>query len=81
MKIIKWIGRMNSAINGIAHIQVEPNETADIEEMLKLIDGDSAGHFGVSAHLVSADEQGFGFNRASVLKTQTRIYKCHVSRD
>lgn len=56
MKIIKWLSPRNSNINGHALIKVEPGETAEIEEMLKLVDGDSVGHFGVKTMLIATEK-------------------------
>ena len=53
MKIVKWLAPSGSSINGTALIEVEPDEVADIEQMLILIDGDSVGHFGLSVRLVA----------------------------
>ena len=82
MKIVKWKGNPLSAVNGIAYIQVNPDEVADIEEMVKLTDGDSVGNFGFSVKLHSSEapDKG-GFPRTSVLKSYTRIYECFVHRD
>lgn len=57
MKIVKWLSPSMSAMSGDALIKVEPNEDADIEKMLVLVDGDSVGHFGVSASLVKTGEE------------------------
>ena len=57
MRIIKWLAPNNSNVNGAALIRVEPDEIADIEQMLILVDGDSVGHFGVSVSLVSEDTE------------------------
>ena len=56
MKIYGWIGRANSDRNGIALVEVEAYEIADVEAMLHLVDGDSTGHFGVSASLVATEK-------------------------
>lgn len=56
MKVVTWLNDPMSAINGIALVRVEKNETADIEKMLVLVDGDSVGHFGISANLVSTKD-------------------------
>ena len=55
MKIAKWLSPRNSNVNGVALIRVEPDEIADIEQMLILVDGDNVGHFGVTVTLVSED--------------------------
>ena len=57
MKIVKWLSPSNSVINGQALIRVEPNEDADIEKMLILVDGDSVGHFGVRVVLIKTGEE------------------------
>lgn len=56
MKIVKWLSPRNSNVNGHTLIEVEPGETAEIEEMLKLVDGDSVGHFGVKATLIATEK-------------------------
>jgi len=56
MNIIKWLAPSLSAVTGKALIEVESGEVADIERMLVLIDGDSVGHFGLRAELVSTKE-------------------------
>ena len=56
MKIVKWLSPSMSGVSGDALIRVEPDEDADIEKMLILIDGDSVGHFGVAASLVKTGE-------------------------
>ena len=56
MKIERWLGNSSSSVNGIALLRVDPNEVADIEEMLKVVDGDCVGHFGISATLVATDK-------------------------
>ncbi len=55
MKIYGWIGRTHSDRNAIALVEIEPDEVADVENMLRLLDGDTVGHFGVVVTLV-ADE-------------------------
>lgn len=57
MKLVKWLSPALSAINGNALIRVEPDEDADIEKMLILIDGDSVGHFGLRAILVKTGDE------------------------
>ncbi len=62
MKILKWLcrdGAMNS-VNGIALVQVEPNEHPDVEDFLALVDGNSVGHFGFSVDLVGSAMEGRG---------------------
>jgi len=56
MKVVKWLAP-HSNKSGRALVRVEPGEDADIERMLVLIDGDSAGHFGVKAELVKTGEE------------------------
>ena len=56
MKIHKWLNNPMSAINGIAIVRVEPDEVADIEQMLVVVDGDHVGHFGVNATLIGTGE-------------------------
>ena len=56
MKIVKWLSSQSTR-SGRALIRVEPGEDADIERMLILIDGDSAGHFGIKAELVKTGEE------------------------
>jgi hypothetical protein len=56
MKIVKWLSPQSNR-SGRALIRVEPGEDADIERMLILIDGDSAGHFGINAELVKTGEE------------------------
>ena len=57
MKITKWLSPSGSNKSATALIRVGPNEIADIEEMLKLVDGHK-GHFGIQVELVKtgADE-------------------------
>ncbi len=95
MKIVKWLSNPMSAIIGNALVEVEENEIADIEKMLKLIDGDSVGHFGISAKLVGSGKPPeykngksglwtygqFGYDNASNLKVLKRYYEVRVSRD
>ena len=57
MKIVKWLSPSNSSINGHALVRVESNEVADIEEMLKLVDGDSIGQFGFHVKIVKTGEE------------------------
>ena len=54
MKIFKWL--RNSSLGGVAVIEVEPDEIADIGKMLILLDGDSVGHFGIKVELVATDD-------------------------
>lgn len=91
MKIHRYDGPSNRASGVTAFVQVDPGEVADIEQMLILLDGDTVGHFGVSAHLFSVGhepkktakswEGDFGFDNASTIRSKTRYYKVHVSRD
>lgn len=95
MKIAFWLNNPMSAVNGIAVIEVEPGEIADIEKMLVLVDGDSVGHFGVSANLVSINNhpeiiktkygkdvrEQFGYPNASTMQKSKRYYKVFVHRD
>lgn len=82
MKILKWEGNRHSAVNGIAHIEVEPGEIADIEEMLKMVDGDGTAHFGLSVKLIHEEDDIKGaYNCASLLKQHKRVYRCFVDRD
>lgn len=53
MRIVEWLAPSLSAVNGIALVEVDAGEIADIEQMLILVDGDSVGHFGLEAKLVS----------------------------
>jgi hypothetical protein len=57
MKVVKWLADSMSARIGYALVEVAENEVADVHEMLKLIDGDSVGHFGISVKLVGSDKQ------------------------
>jgi len=97
VKIHKWLGNPNNAINGVAVIEVEPNEVADIDKMAILVDGSCSGHFGYSAKLLSIDNepsleysqrimglyarQQFGFPDASTAFSHTRYYEMFVNRD
>jgi hypothetical protein len=96
MKIVKWLSDRFSNKLGNALVEVEENEVSDVEEMLKLIDGDSVGHFGISVKLVGCPDmpkyemgkggmlftQGqFGYDRASIMKNKKRYYEVLVSRD
>ncbi len=57
MNIVKWLAPSRSAVNGEALIMVEPNEVADIEKMLMLVDGNSVGHFGLKVELVGIEKE------------------------
>lgn len=96
MKIHKWLNNPNSAINGIAIVEVEAGEKPTIEDFLKIIDGDSVGHFGYSVSLISEEtppkikyrkkygweaESQFGFRNASEIEKIRRYYKVFVHRD
>ena len=56
MKIIRWLSPQLNAVGVTALIRVEQNEIADPEEMLKLVDGDSVGHFGYNLKIVKTGE-------------------------
>jgi hypothetical protein len=95
MKIIKWLHEPMSARVGLALVEVGEGESSDVEEMLKLIDGDSVGHFGVDVKLVGTDnppeyKKGrnglythgqFGYSCSSDMKKKKRYYEVHVHRD
>ena len=97
MKIYRWLNDPFSERVGLAIIEVEPGETADIEKMATIIDGDSVGHFGISAKLLTEDtppkivtwsklgnkkgEESFGHGPISTYPTKSRFYEVHVSRD
>jgi len=95
MKIYQWLNNSYSAINGIAIVEVEPNETPPCEDFLKIVDGDNVGHFGYSICLLSLDkppkikivkgirdvESDFGFPNASTIIKHKRYYKVFVHRD
>jgi hypothetical protein len=96
MKTTNWLSDPLSAVNGIAIVEVEPDEVADIDKMLALVDGDDVGHFGYSAEIMSIDEppeiymtkhhgkeakQQFGFPNYSELLKHKRYYKFFVHRD
>jgi hypothetical protein len=92
VKVLRYDGPSNSAVGVTAIIEVLPGEAADIEQMLILLDGDTVGHFGLTAKLLTVghepdpkskswNEGDFGFDNASTIKTKTRYYKAHVSRD
>ena len=96
MRIEKWLNNSMSAVNGIAIVRVEADEIADIEEMLKVVDGDSVGHFGVKAYIVSTQDppeiyvtkqkvkkprMQFGYSNASSMRKKTRYYYVFVNRD
>ena len=57
MKLVKWLSPPSSAVNGEALIEVEANEIGDIEEMVKLVDGDNVGNFGYAVHIVMVGKQ------------------------
>ena len=92
MKVLRYDGPSNRATGVFAIIQVDPGEPADIEQMLVLLDGDSVGHFGLTATLLTVGhepkpnakswcEGDFGFDNASTIRATVRYYKAHVSRD
>ena len=56
MKLVKWLSPSHSNRSGSALIRVEAGEVADIEKVLILVDGDSAGHFGIKAELVKTGD-------------------------
>jgi hypothetical protein len=56
MKIRGWINDSMSDRLGLAVVEVGANERATPEDMLRLVDGDSAGHFGVSITLVGSGD-------------------------
>lgn len=73
MEIVRWLSDSMSAISGNALIRVEPRETADIEKMLALVDGNSVGHFGLSASLVSLAE----FPKIKPMKSRGKVMQGH----
>ncbi len=97
MKLYKWLNDPFSARVGLAIIEVEPGETADIEAMARIIDGDTVGHFGISAKLLTEDNppgiqtwgnlgnkrgvESFGHDPIRTYPTRSRFYEVHVSRD
>ncbi|MFC1535763.1 hypothetical protein ACFL4H_00185 [Candidatus Neomarinimicrobiota bacterium] len=95
MKIVKWLANAMSSRIGLAIIEVEENESADIDNMLILIDGNSVGHFGIDVNLIATDKlpdklkykapyltgTQFGYANASTMKKKKRFYKVHVHRD
>lgn len=68
MKVEAWLGRAQSAVNGIALIRVEANEPAAIEEMVRLVDGET-GFFGVRAELIGTEG---GFDKDAWLVARRR---------
>jgi len=56
MKVVRWLSDRLSARIGHAVVRCEPGEVPDVLEMLKLVDGDCRGHFGISVSLVAAKE-------------------------
>lgn len=97
MKIYRWLHDPFSARVGLAIIEVEPGETADIEKMAAIIDGEKVGHFGISAKLLTEENppkvevwskmgnkrgvESFGHSPISTYPTKRRFYEVHVSRD
>jgi hypothetical protein len=94
MKIIELLSDSSGLASAV--IEVAESEVADIDEMLKLLDGDSAGNFGIGVHLLSTDQPPkietdykgtkrpktqFGFDRASIVKAKKRYYHVLVYRD
>jgi len=47
MKIVRWTGDPMSAVSGRAIIEVEPDEVADFDKMVQLVDG-TTPNFGAS---------------------------------
>lgn len=58
---------------GYAIIKVEPNEVADVEKMLVLIDGNIVGHYGISAKLVGTENGVFDINKYAKLKKSNKF--------
>lgn len=56
MEIYKWLNNPLSAIACNAVVLVKAGEVADIEKMVKLLDGDSVGTFGYSVKILSVDK-------------------------
>jgi len=97
MKIYRWLHDPMSERVGLAIIQVEPGEVADIERMAAIIDGDGTGHFGISAKLLTEETppkievwsklgnkrgvESFGHSPIRSYQTKDRYYEVHVSRD
>lgn len=73
MKIIEWITSPFSDRIGLAIIAVEPDEVADIEKMLVLIDGDSVGHYGLSAKLVGTENGVFDIHKYAKLRKANKF--------
>lgn len=96
MKIYKWLSDPMSAINGTAIVEVEPNEVADYDKMVSLVD--TGLNFGTSVQLMTLDEPPkvtwtykYGwtpkYNLLAIdaspdkMADRRRFYKVHVSRD
>jgi hypothetical protein len=90
MKIIESIRRDGSSASAI--VEVEAGEIADMDEMLRLLEGEK-GHFGFDVKLVSTKERPemrtiadrkvaklqFGFDGATEIKKHRRYYQIHVN--
>jgi hypothetical protein len=92
MKIIESIRRDGSSASAI--IEVDAGEVADIDEMLRLLEGEN-GSFGFDVKLVSTKERPemkavgdrklatrqMGFDGATEIKKHKRYYQIHVNLD
>jgi len=92
MKIHEWL--YNGSATKQAVVEIEQDEIADAESMLRLLDGET-GHFGLKVELVSTENPPtislskgfkkangqFGFSSASVLKKLKRYYVVTVDTD
>lgn len=56
MKIYKWLAEPLSSSIGYCIVEVAPDESSDVENMLILIDGDSVGHFGIYVKLIGTGD-------------------------
>ena len=92
MRIVETLNTSNLSESAV--VEVAAGESADVDEMVKLVDGD-IGHFGVDVKLVSTDEppeinsihgrksprRQFGFVSASEMKNRKRYYHVYVHKD
>lgn len=70
MKIYDWIYAGSTLQHAI--VEVNKGEKSDIEEMLKLLDGDTVGHFGVKVTLIC--QEGYKDLDAYAKYLKNRIY-------
>lgn len=75
MKVVRWLNDPTSGKSVTGLVEVEPGEIADLEEMVKLVDGD-VGNFGFRMNIVATEP----YNVNSIVRKDVRGWESTKSQ-